>query len=273
MATEWTQDLLDEAQALAEDRNYLSALKKLLVIFDVYPDQPEARLLASAVAREGSRRTTDARPGEALEPRHLFDSRLNPIFCECEAPGCTASWVSSHYLVQGSEAVVSNPLGARCKSCGVTLCRRHLSSQTVQGALSCPRCRGSLDGAPSPNGRRRTNQTPRLNKPLAHVVVLVEGKQPPSPAFLTELFQHMTPDVFDDSPRLTGHNERKFKGDGSEFALMLALAANADYATDDYEIQSYPGQQAERRGHRWVIVKVFENRPKHVDPDNPATHG
>lgn len=268
MVTRWTRDLLDEARTLALASNYRSALRKLLVVLDVYPDQPEALHMASGLVRDGQRRTSDASPGEALEARHLFDSRLNPIFSECDAPGCGASWVSAHYLVGAATAVVSSPLGARCESCGVTLCRRHLPAQGSDLALTCARCGGRLNPAPPPNGRRQTNQSPRLNKPLVHVLVLVEGKRPPSGEFMTELCEHVMPDVFDNDPRITGFNERKFSGDGSDWALSLGLAADDAYSTDAYDVQVYPGQQAKRRGQRWVIVKVFENRPKHVDPDN-----
>lgn len=271
MVTRWTQDLLDEAMSLWQAKKYRSALRTLLVVFDVYPDQPRAREIASAVIRSGARRTTDASPDETLEPPHLFDSRLNPLFCACEAPGCEVSWVSAHYLVGDAPASISNPVGARCESCGVTLCRRHLPAPDRYGAVhGCPRCGGQLDPAPPPNGRQRTNQTPRRNQRLVHVVVLVEGKQPPSPDFMTGLCTDVLPDVFDDDARITGHSQRKFNGDGRDTAWFVAADISDAYLTDAYDMQVYPGQLAGRRGQRWVIVKVFENRPKHVDPDHPA---
>jgi hypothetical protein len=274
MVTRWTQELLDEAHSLTLASNYRSALSKLLVILDVYPDQPEALKLASSVVRLGFRRATDAGPGEALEPQHLFDSRLNPIFCACDAPGCEVSWVSAYHMLDGfASAMISNPLGAYCESCEVTLCRRHLPPERLDGALNCARCGHPLDAAPPPNGRQRTNQSPRLNKRLVHVIVLVEGKRPPSAEFMTGLCEHVMPDVFEDNPRVNGFNERKFKGDGYDLGLMFGLTADDAYGTDNYDMQIYPGQQAGRGGQRWVIVKIFENRPKHVDPDNPATHG
>lgn len=52
MATAWTQGLLDEARRLTQRRDYLSALRKLLVVLDVYPREAEALGLASLVARE-----------------------------------------------------------------------------------------------------------------------------------------------------------------------------------------------------------------------------
>ncbi|WP_187438063.1 hypothetical protein [Actinomadura decatromicini] len=49
MVTTWTQGRLDKSTSLLLDREYLSALRELLVILDVYPDQPEGlRLTASA---------------------------------------------------------------------------------------------------------------------------------------------------------------------------------------------------------------------------------
>ena len=274
MVTRWTQELLDEAQSLAQVSEYRSALDKLLVILDVYPDQPEALKLASSVVRDGSRRKTDASPGEALESQHLFDSRLNPIFCACDAPGCGVSWVSSYHEVQGyASATILNPLGARCDSCDVTLCRRHLPAKRPAGVLDCARCGRPLDAAPPPNGRTETNQTPRLNKRLVHVIVMVEGRRRPSAEFMTGLCKDVIPDVFADNPRISGFNKKKFEGDGYGLGLTYGLAADDAYGTEDYDIQVYPGRQAGRRGQRWVIAKVFENRPKHVDPDNPATHG
>lgn len=271
MVTKWTRERLDEARSLTQAREYRAALTRLLQILDVHPDQPEALELASGVVRLGSRRTTDAVPGEALEQRHLFDNRLNPIFCSCDAPGCEVSWVSAHFMTKDyAGAVISNPLGARCASCDVTLCRRHLPADA---SLACARCGAPLDAAPPPNGRPRTNQTPRLNKRLVHVIVLVEGKRPPSPEFMTELCEHVMPDVFEDEPRINGFNERKFKGDGHDAGLMAGLMADDAYGTDAYDVRVHPGYQAGRRGQRWVIVKIFENRPKHIDPDGPATRG
>ncbi|WP_146607779.1 hypothetical protein [Spongiactinospora gelatinilytica] len=270
--TTWTQELLDEAHSLTQASNYRSALSKLLVILDVYPDQPEALKLASSLVRLGSGRITDAGPDEALEPQHLFDNRLNPIFCACDAPGCEASWVSAYHMLEGSAgALIRNPLGARCESCEVTLCRRHLPAERSDGVLNCARCGRPLDAAPPPNGRQRTNQTPHLNKRLVHVIVLVEGRRPPSVEFMAGLCKNVMPDVFEDSPRINGCNKRKFKGDGYDLGLMFGLVADEAYRTDNYDIQIYPGRQAGWRGQRWVIVKIFENRPKHVDPDNPAT--
>ncbi|WP_020573276.1 hypothetical protein [Actinopolymorpha alba] len=272
MVTRWTQGLLDEVNMLLLEKKYRSALQKLLIIFDVYPDLPQAQILASALIRSGSTRTTDASADETLEPRHLFDSRLDPIFCACEAPGCAVSWVSGHHLMGDATAAVSNPLGAQCRACGVTLCRRHLPAADRYGMVhGCPQCGRELNPAPPPNGRQKTNQTPRLNKRLVDVVVLVEGKRPPSPEFMTGLCTHVIPDVFDDDPRIKGYHEKRFRGDGSEMAWFLAADLSDAYTTDAYDMRVYPGQQAGRHGQLWVIVKIFENRPKHVDPDNPAT--
>jgi hypothetical protein len=267
MLTAWTQGLLDEARSLTERRNYLSALKKLLVVLDVYPAEPAALAIACHVAREGSRRSTNANPGEVILPEHLYDSRLNAIFCSCDAPGCQVSWVSAHFLATGSETVmIANPLGASCHNCGITLCRNHLPPAGSGLQIWCPQCRQAMNTAPRPNGRPTTNQTPRLNKPLVHVIVVVEGKRDPDPDFLTELCRHVVPDVFEDSPRIDAKAQRRFTDDGTEAGLTLALAYNAAYAGAGYELQTYPGQQAGRKGQRWIIVKVFENRPKHGDP-------
>ncbi|WP_410540023.1 hypothetical protein [Streptomyces sp. KL2] len=272
MVTRWTQQLLDEATSLMAEKRYRSALGRLLVIFDVYPDLPEARRLASGLIYIGARTTSKATPEEQLGPRQLFDTRLNAIFCACEAPGCGVSWVSAHHLLDdhGGGTLINNPMGGYCEACGVTLCRRH--ARSVSHTLGCPRCGLHLDPVPAPNGRRQSAQTERLNKQLVHVIVLVEGEKPPSPDFMTGLCDSVMPDVFDDSPRITGNYSRKFKGDEGRAEVMFhAAALEPAYLTDDYELRIYPGKQAGRRGQRWVIAKVFENRPKHVDPENPPT--
>jgi hypothetical protein len=270
MVTRWTQRLLDEATALMTAYRYRSALERLLVIFDVYPELPEAEQLASDLIYVGARTTSQAAPEEQLGPRQLFDTRLNAIFCACEAPGCGVSWVSAHHLLDGYSggATISNPMGGRCETCRVTLCKRH--APPGLSGLGCPRCGRQLDPAPAPNGRRHSAQIERLNKPLIHVIVLVEGKKPPSSDFMTELCESVMPDVFDDSPRITANNYRKFNGDGQGEAMAYAGALEAAYLTADYVLRIHPGQQAGRRGQRWVIAKVFEERPKHVDPENTS---
>ncbi|QKV90799.1 hypothetical protein HUT19_02795 [Streptomyces sp. NA02950] len=271
MVSRWTQQLLDEATALMSAHRYRSALERLLVVFDVYPDLPEARQLASALIYAGARTTSEAAPDEQLGTRQLFDTRLNAVFCACEAPGCGVSWVSAHHLLDGHRggAMISNPMGGCCEDCGVTLCKRH--ARSAGHGLDCPRCGRQLDHAPAPNGRRQSAQTERLNKRLVHVIVLVEGKKPPSAEFMTGLCESVMPDVFEGSPRITGNHYRKFTADeGRTEAVFHAGAMESAYLTDDYDLRIYPGKQAGRRGRRWVIAKVFENRPKHIDPEHPS---
>ncbi|MPZ28756.1 MAG: hypothetical protein GEV12_20755 [Micromonosporaceae bacterium] len=122
-----------------------------------------------------------------------------------------------------------------------------------------------LDTAPPPNGRTSV-QTERLNQPLDHVFVLLEGKRPPSPDFMTSLCAHVMPDVFEDDPSITGTNARRFRGDGQNLAMAFVVEANDAYLTPEYDLRVYPGKEA-GRGPRWVIVKIFEARPKYVDPD------
>ncbi|MBD0421769.1 hypothetical protein H0H10_21870 [Streptomyces sp. TRM S81-3] len=271
MVTRWTRQLLDEATALTTEKRYRSALGRLLMVLDVYPGLPEVQRLAGELIYIGARTTSEAAPEEQLGPRQLFDTRLNAVFCACEAPGCGVSWVSAHHLLgdHGGGVSISNPMGGRCDVCAVTVCRRHARPAAL--GLGCPRCGRHLDPVPAPNGRRHSAQTERLNKPLVHVIVLVEGKRPPSPDFMTGLCDSVMPDVFEDSPRITGNCSRRFRGDeGRTEAVFHAGALEPAYLTDDYDLRIHPGRQAGRRGQRWVIAKVFENRPKHVDPDNPA---
>ncbi|GAA2435750.1 hypothetical protein GCM10010191_58060 [Actinomadura vinacea] len=264
--TRWARELLDEAAALLVERRYRSALRCVLVVFDVHPDLPEARRLASEIVYLGARDTTDAEPEERVGPQEMDDSRLNAIYSACEAPGCALAWMSAHHMLDGRRAVIRNARGGRCDACKATFCNRH--ARAGGDGLACPRCGGALDLAPPPNGRRWSGRTKRLNKPLAHVFVLVEGAEPPSAGYLTEMCRNLIPEVFEDEGvKISANCALKFRDDGQMLAMTCAAQLDSAYLTDAYDMRVSPGEKAGPDGHRWVIVKIFENRPKHVDPD------
>ncbi|WP_239342399.1 hypothetical protein, partial [Frankia sp. CiP3] len=166
--TAWAHALVEEARSLTLQRRFRSAMDRLLVVLDICPDLPAALEMAAPVISLGTGAAQAANHGERLGPQLLLDSRLDAMFCACESPGCTASWLSAHWLAQpGTVTIVVNagsPGGGRCQECGVTLCRNHAKRTEVRyyqdgppefTRVQCSRCGGEMDSAPAPNGRRR----------------------------------------------------------------------------------------------------------------------
>jgi hypothetical protein len=163
--TEWANMLVRDAQFLASEREFRSALNKLLAVLDVCPGMPAALKVAAVVISLGTGNSRAANRGERLDPERLLDRRLDAVFCACEMPGCTEFWISARQLVgPGVVAVDPSPRGGRCKKCGVTLCMNHAKRTEVRyyqkgpaefTRVECSRCGGALDSTAEPNGRRR----------------------------------------------------------------------------------------------------------------------
>jgi hypothetical protein len=158
--------LVEEARALALQRRFRSAMGKLLGALDICPDLPAALEMAGTVISLGTRTAEAVNPRERLESQLLLDSRLDAVFCACESPGCTEYWLSAYSLAgPGVTMGVINARGGRCRQCGVTLCEKHAKLTEVRyytdgppefTRVECSRCGGQMDGAPAPNGRRRS---------------------------------------------------------------------------------------------------------------------
>jgi hypothetical protein len=266
MRTAWHQRHLDDALDLVRTRKYRSALDRLTTVLSVYPDDRATLEAAVFVVNAGSRRSSEPDgPTEALGSSELFDARLNGIYCQCEALGCGKIWPTNHFdFPDASRVSITNPRGGRCDSCERTFCRDHALTDFL---FACPDCEAQLDATAPPN-RSRSLQTERVNKPIAHVAVVAEGPDATSPEFLTELFRAIAPDVLEgpNPPTVSAYGRPRFDGSERDLAMTAAGASHPEYFTSAYDLRVYDGTGADgRRG--WVIAKVFEDRPKFVDPD------
>lgn len=221
------------------------------------------------MVRAGSRLSSDpAAPDEALGPSQLFATRLDAVYCSCEAGGCQKSWASNSFAISSyAGAVIMNPVGGRCDRCGRTFCRNHAIS-TRRHDFACPGCRRPLDPALPPNGRPSV-QTERLNRRLVHIAVLVKGRRPPSEDYLTTLFHAVAPDVFENDSTIGVHHLPRFNGEEQRTAMFHVGAENPDYLGAAYDLRVYPGADPDGRG-QCVMAKVFEHEPKIIDPDAPS---
>jgi hypothetical protein len=259
--TPWTSRLLEDARTLMQEGRHRAALECLLTALSVYPDSAETLDLATKLAYLGPQ----AEASEPLTMDHLRDPRLDQIFCSCQEPGCTASWISAGQVFTG-EIVISNPRGGRCKRCNSYFCRNHFARQSR--IVQCPRCGGAIDGAPRVSNGRSSQQTARRNQPLVHVQVMREGPPTIDPDYMTSLLQAMAPDVFEDNPTISGLGVGSWPDDPQGSAMALMCARHEEYLSETYDMLFFDGRNKD--GARWLLVKVFAKMPKYVDPDYPS---
>lgn len=151
--TTWTENLLADAGDMVSAGRPRAALDCVLIaltVLTVHPDDAQAARLAASLAY-GQPRDEGA---DALTVDDLRDPRLDAVFCHCDAPGCSVSWVSLGQVVD-VDVVVTNPRGGRCMRDHGYYCRRHFGQNGT-----CPRCGGRLDHAPrSPTAGRRCRRS------------------------------------------------------------------------------------------------------------------
>lgn len=265
--TPWARGILSDVEELVLARHFREALREVLVLLSVYPDSPEALAWAAEIAYLGARSDVT----EPLTARELCDPRLDPVFCSCDSPGCGASWISFGQLrACPPQATVANARGVRCTRCEGYFCRNHYSiSIAAFGAAVCPRCGGTADGAPkAPNGRT-SSQTKRLNQPLIHVYVIREGPESIGPAHVESILSAVSPDAFDgeEDVRISSWTENPWPADPQQLEMFRIMKQNAAYLSDRYSMWFFPG--TEPNGKNWMIIKVYANTAKYVDPDAP----
>jgi hypothetical protein len=259
--TPWLAKNLADAEELFRAHKNQEALKALLVVLSVSPNSPEALRLLPNVLYIGARKD-QASP---LSTAQLGDPRLDSIFCSCDAPECTAWWISHGQLIShNSETIVTHPRGVRCLDCGRYFCRHHYSA-AKWGTIYCPRCGGKTDPAPrTPNGRTST-QSIRLNQPLAHVYVIREGPERIGPDYIQSILSAISPDVFEDRPRITSSTDHPWPDNPQSLAMARILADGQPYLTDRYKVYFFPGTDGDDK--RFLLIKVFAKTAKYADPD------
>ncbi|WP_198680931.1 hypothetical protein [Lentzea terrae] len=258
MMTPWTRALLDDARELILAGRYRSALDCVLTVLSVYPALAEAQELAATIVYHGSRQS----PVEPLTRQDMWDTRLDELFCSCDARGCTAAWMSIGRFMPGNVAV-ANPIGGRCEACDQYFCRNHFGRRN-----GCPRCRRALDHAPQVSNGRPSGQMVRLNQPLVHVQVLREGTGVVSPEYMTDLLSWVAPDVFEDSPTIRALSIHPWPDNPDDRAMMQVIVEHDEFGEDTHDLRVSNGHSKD--GSRWAIVKVFAKMPKYVDPDFPS---
>lgn len=244
---------------------HCAALDCLLTVLSVYPNSTDALQMAGSLVYL----STQAEVSEPLTMNHIRDPRLDQLFCSCQEPGCSSSWVSARRFITG-DVTVLNPRGGRCERCSGYFCRNHFAPQAVLRA-QCPRCGGAMDPAPRVSNGRPPLQTVRLNQPLIHVHVMREGPGRIGPDYMTRLLQAMAPDAFEDSPTIRGIGVPSWPDDCKGLAMAQVAVDHPEYLTETYDMLIFDG--GDEAGTRWVLVKVFATMPKYIDPDFSSDSG
>jgi hypothetical protein len=154
--TQWLYKHLEAAGKAVTERRDRTALRHLLQVLSVYPEEPNALKLAGQVLKLNMSRTHLEASNEPLSRAEIFDARLDGLFCSCDEPDCPAMWISARIgLPDVANIAVANPIGGRCLQCGGYYCRRHFRQRTGDARVApvCPACSGNLESAPPPNGR------------------------------------------------------------------------------------------------------------------------
>jgi hypothetical protein len=273
MTTPWVRNHVAFATAKFTERQDRTALKHLFEVLSVYPMEEDALKIAGTILYVNTRKSSVQESREPLSRTDISDPRLDSLFCACDKPGCTSTWVSARVgFPDHRKLVVSNPIGGRCNQCRQYFCKRHFDTaaigQTAKVAR-CPNCLGMLDPVPPPNGRS-SEQTVRLNKPLVHVILLTEGPTQPSPEYLQEIFQTIAPDVLEDNSKISATPIGKWRDDAKGLALAIVANQHQDYLSKEYDLRT--AEIRDQHGARLVIVKVYANRAKFVDSSASGEH-
>ena len=262
VTTHWVRDQMSRAEQVFGEKRDSTALKYLLEVLSVYASEKSTLRMAGRVLKMNMKTSHRAASKEPITPTQMDDPRLSSLFCSCDVPGCGGFWISAKVLDPDQDHTISNPIGGQCKKCRRYFCRAHFGAE---GA--CPQCGLVLDHAPPPNGRS-SSQTIRLNKPLVHMLVLNEGAALPGSA-LQEFLQSVVPDAFEDSSTVqcipTGSEWPEAPVDQ---AWALLAKHHRKYLSEEYSV--CPIELRKNDGTRMVLLKVFADQPKIVDPTAPV---
>jgi hypothetical protein len=263
MTTQWVRDQMSRAQQAFGEKRDRAALKHILEVLSVYPSEEWARRGAAGLLKVNMETLHRNASKEPLTPTEMQDPRFDSLFCSCDILGCTAEWISAKVAFPDYSVFEDPPLGGQCRRCGKYFCEPHFGTQ--DGYVCKCQCGGDLIAAPPPNGRP-SSQTARLNKPLVHVLVLKEGIEPPVSVF-QKIFQNVAPDVLEDSPTVCFCGD-KWPETPMEYAMALLARDYSEYLSKEYDVRTAVLHHQD--GTRLLILKVFANRPKIVDPTAPA---
>lgn len=191
------EELKERVRTLEQAGRFRTALDQLFPILDKKPDDTIALQLASIVLYVGS---SSSRAYDAIEPltdAYFNDTRLDPLFCQCEQ--CGAVWVPTPFASLFSKMIASDGPGGICSKCHKVFCRQ--CSRSYAEGYKCPNCDVKVLPIKEPNGRKSLQMRKRKEK-LELVLIFREGPVPPDSDYLTKLLRDLSPDVFETKPRV-----------------------------------------------------------------------
>ena len=204
--TQWVHNHLEAAGKAFTERRDQTALRHLLQVLSVYPEEPSALKIAGKVLKlntnctgleasnEPLSRTGDPRSSVGRPVLHVRRTGLHGNVDQRE------SWLFRFRYYRGCQSDWRAVLTVRTVRLQTAL--PPANGQCPGRATVCPACSGNLESSPPPNGRP-SKQTVRLNKPLVHVLLFTEGPIQPTPNSLNDLFRMVAPDVFEDGAHIT----------------------------------------------------------------------
>ena len=244
--------LQDQIELMTREGRYRSALHVLLSVLRTAPHDQEALTLALIVL--GRARTEQVQADEALGPRDLYDTALDPVFAVCSL--CArASWAASSCVFSHAipHAIATNPVGKQCWGCGYVMCRN-----CYQGTSNCPKC-GSPDlRAPVYPTGRHSRQLQRRNAPVVCTLVLREGPIAPDGQWMSAFFDVLSPDVLEDGSHLVTWPIQPWRPDIADLAMAFAAQVSGDGKHGPLALDTMIGAEVlSHDGLRVYVVKLY----------------
>jgi hypothetical protein len=185
----------ERARELAGQQRFTDAMNQVLPILDTYPKHKGALELGSLLLSM----TSSSRSPEQLPRSILGDPVLDPLFHQCHR--CLSAWPFNPLYAEAGQLTVTNPVGGRCRLCGLVWCRTCAGGGVF---LGCPTCGEALEVLRERTGRRRGLGRPK--HPELALVLAVVYKQPPEPrnrsSYVTAVIDALCPEAFHDAPRV-----------------------------------------------------------------------
>jgi hypothetical protein len=172
------QESIDKAESAFQEKDYNSALKYLIKVLDISPENNIAHDLTMNIIYLGMGSGSPFPISKGL----LSDPILDPFFAECA--NCQRFWAVNPFFKKAASLTVLNPVGGICVQCNKVLCRNCIKS--INGIITCPDCGKRVSPLKIPNGRtRNVNIQSSKNKPCAVLLF----KSQPAPPVMKSYFQ------------------------------------------------------------------------------------
>lgn len=239
---------LDNAELYFSQRNYVSAMEKILKVLNEYPRNRSALDLAQNIVYLCMSDTA----GQKIPQMIIQDPLLDPIFAECSL--CRAFWPVNPLLKDMADVVVTHPVGGKCETCGKVFCRKCAITDGL--FLRCPQCNRQLGIIRTPTGRTRIPRKPETGKRIVQVCIFKEAPEPANMrSYIQLVLETLVPEAL--VTKDVGIYAETTHGEANQFyviARTMIVKPQLDLEKYDVITQNF----TDKDGGRGMVLKVYE---------------